>query len=135
MHAGTSDGALRHQVMLLDDDQDMLDLLSVVLEKQALRAQCFTDPSELFAALQSATPSIVITDLQIDQVDGIDVCRRLAESYPDVLCVVLSGDLTRRQAALGAGADLFLLKPIAGESLVDALRGLVAGQELVGRTH
>jgi len=135
MRAGRSHGMPHHQVMLLDDDQDMLDLLSVVLEKRALSAQVFTNPSQLFEALQSVRPSIVVTDLQIDEEDGMDVCRRLTEDYPEILCVVLSGDSTRRHAALRAGADLFLLKPISSQLLVDALLGLVRHHKVAGDAH
>lgn len=123
----------RHQIMLLDDDEDMLDLLKLALENRGLLTCCFSDPSEFFAALHSARPALVITDLHIDQFDGLEVCRRMTEEYPQVALVVLSGDGAQQKSALRGGADLFLTKPIEAQALGDAVVSLLTPASMEAR--
>lgn len=125
MQVGRSGVVARHQVLLLDDDEDMLDLMQLALSARGLQAAGFTHPSDLFAALDKGEPSIVMTDLHLDPYDGLAVCRRVAQDHPHVLLVVLSGDGAMHERALRAGADLFLTKPIEPQALGDTLVALL----------
>ena len=125
MQVGRSGVVSRHQVMLLDDDEDMIDLMSLVLAARGLQAAGFTHPGDLFAALTKGEPAIVMTDLHLDPYDGLAVCRRLAQDYPHILLVVLSGDGAMHERALREGADLFLTKPIETQALGDTLVALL----------
>ncbi len=114
-----------HEVMLLDDDQDMLDLIQVALERRGLHACGYRNPGDFFEAMSSARPSLVITDLHLDEFDGMEVCRRMTKEYPNVTLVVLSGDGGKHDIALQGGADLFLTKPIEAHALGDAVVSLL----------
>jgi FixJ family two-component response regulator len=124
-----------HQIMLLDDDEDMLQLLKLALEHRGLRTCCFSDPSEFFTALRSARPAVVITDLHLDKFDGLEVCRRMTQEHPQVALVVLSGDGTQQTSALSGGADLFLTKPIQAQALGDAVVRLLTPANGEAREH
>ncbi len=126
MRVGGAGVGARQKVMLLDDDEDMLDLLKLTLESRGLLAWGFTDPGEFFEALTCTHPALVITDLHIDAFDGMEVCRRLAQEFPQVALVVLSGDGDKHQSALQVGAHLFLTKPIGAQALGDAVVSLLS---------
>jgi DNA-binding NarL/FixJ family response regulator len=82
------------------------------------------------AALQ---PDIVVVDVGLPDGDGIEVCRRLRESDPDVWCIVLTAvdsDETRERA-MQAGARAFLGKRLHGPSLVDVIRDILGSRLLV----
>ena len=111
--------------MLLDDDEDMLDLLKLTLDQRGFDTSCFSDPYDFFIAIRALQPELVITDLHIDEFDGLEVCRRVSAEFPQVSLVVLSGDAAQRQSALQGGADLFLTKPIPAQALGDAVERLL----------
>ncbi len=112
MHAET--------VLLVDDEEPILLSLGSFLEKQQMRIMTATSGQEALAQLRSTPVDLVITDLVMPGMSGIDVLRQVKKDNPETGVFILTGrasiDLTIE--ALRAHADDFLQKPFDVEELI-----------------
>lgn len=83
--------------------------------------------------IPAALPDVAILDARLPDGSGIDVCREIRSRVPSVNCLILTSydDDEALFAAVMAGAAGYLLKQIAGRSLVDAVRDVAAGRSLM----
>jgi len=91
---------------------------------------------EALLAVAALQPDIVVLDVRLPDGDGIEVCRKLQVSDPDVWCIVVTAvdnDETRERAAR-AGARAVVGKRLHGPSLVDVIRDLRTGRRVVPPT-
>lgn len=88
------------------------------------------DGLQAYATCLDLQPDIVLLDLGLPGMDGIDVICRLKQRWPELLVVVLTAENTefRAQAALVAGAMGYILKRSSQQTLLAALKAVVAGQ-------
>ena len=117
----------KFSILIVDDDQEIIDLLKAYLERQA--------PYEIAAAADGITalievgrvkPDLLILDIMIPGVDGVEVCRRIkADSSNKTAIIAISGTTERESQVLEAGADAFMLKPIDMDTLHAEARRLL----------
>jgi two-component system response regulator DevR len=83
--------------------------------------------------IPAARPDVAILDARLPDGSGIDVCREIRSSHPEIGCVILTSydDDEALFAAVMAGASGYLLKQIGGRSLTDAIRDVAAGKSLM----
>lgn len=83
----------------------------------------------------STEPDLVLLDLRLGEEEGVDVARQLRERGSTVTILMLSVHDTSRnlREALGAGADGYLLKSVAGDDLATGIRKAVAGETVIGQ--
>lgn len=88
------------------------------------------DGAQAVAIATTAEPDVVLMDLSMPVLDGVDATRELADRLPDTKVVVLTSfaDRQRVSEAIGAGAVGYLLKDCAPEELLAAVRAAAAGQ-------
>ncbi|MEZ5116063.1 MAG: response regulator transcription factor [Candidatus Nanopelagicales bacterium] len=81
-------------------------------------------------ARSGRAPQVVLMDLQMPDLDGVETTRRIRESWPDVAVVAVTSfvEEARIRAALEAGASGYLLKDADADDVVDAIRAAVAGR-------
>jgi DNA-binding NarL/FixJ family response regulator len=109
-------GELR--VMLVEDHADLRDILLDFMNMLPQVASCATSASaeaalaKLDAGGAAAAPDLMLIDLSLPGMNGIELIRTLHESYPGVRCMILSGHRSSAYAsqALAAGAEGYLLK-------------------------
>jgi two-component system response regulator DevR len=123
------------RVFLLDDHEivrrgiaDLLDAaddLSVVGEAGTA--------AEALSRIPATRPDVAVLDARLPDGSGIDVCRDIRSSMPEVRCLILTSydDNDAVFAAVMAGASGYLLKEIRGTSLVDAIRQVASGKSLL----
>jgi DNA-binding NarL/FixJ family response regulator len=89
-----------------------------------------SDGQEAIALVADATPDIVLMDLSMPGMDGVEATRRIAASHPDVQVLVLTSfsDGERVQQALDAGAVGYLLKDADPQVLLDGIRAVSRGE-------
>ena len=82
-----------------------------------------SDGAEAFEILRTESIQVVITDIRMPVMDGLELARRIRETYPDVVVIILTGyaDFSYAQEALRQGATDYLLKPIDTDDLEAAL--------------
>jgi two-component system, NarL family, response regulator DevR len=89
--------------------------------------------AEALNRIPAARPDVAVLDARLPDGSGIDVCRDIRSSMPQVRCLILTSydDNDAVFAAVMAGAAGYLLKEIRGSSLVDAIRQVAAGNSLL----
>ena len=115
------------RVLVVDDDQDVRDSLRRSLAFEGYTVTTAADGEEALAAVAADVPDVIVLDLQMPRLDGLETCRRLRERGDDVAVLMLTArDGTRdRVTGLDAGADDYLPKPFALEELFARLRALL----------
>jgi DNA-binding NarL/FixJ family response regulator len=119
----------REITVLLVDDQDLVrsGLRRILRRKDGfvIAAEC-TDGDEVPAAVAEHQPDVVVMDLRMHRVDGIEATRRLA-GRPPVLALTTFNDDELLSGALRAGAAGFVLKDSSAEELIRAVRAVARG--------
>jgi two-component system response regulator DevR len=89
--------------------------------------------AEALSRIPAARPHVALLDTRLPDGSGIDVCRDICSSLPEVRCIILTSydDNDAIFAAVMAGAAGYLLKEIRGSSLVDAVRQVADGKSLL----
>ncbi len=111
-------------VLILDDDQSMCEMLATDLSDAGYSARWSTSARAALEDAQSAEHlDVVVADLNMPEMGGIDFCRRLAENRPDLPVIVITafGSLDTAVAAIRAGAYDFITKPFETEALQIAI--------------
>ena len=116
------------RVLLADDHPVMLAALRILLEPDLEVVAAVTDGLALLAAVERLRPDLVITDIGMPGLDGIEATRRLQADLPGVKVLILSmhAEASRVQAAFEAGAWGYLTKTSAPEEIERAVREVLA---------
>lgn len=113
--------AQKYRVCVIEDDPDVAFYMKTVLEKRAdAQVVAVTDPSIALDTIAAFDPDVVITDIEMPGISGIDLLRELRGRHPGMPVVVMTAHVSVDYAvsALRAQADEFLTKPIASSELV-----------------
>jgi two-component system KDP operon response regulator KdpE len=110
-------------ILVVDDEPRVLDALRALLEGRGYVVQTARSGAQALDAVSAARPDVVLLDLAMPGVDGVEVCRRL-RAWSPVPIVVLSARTEERQKvlALDAGADDYVTKPFGAEELLARIR-------------
>ncbi len=114
-------------VLIADDDPRIRRLVSANLEKRNYRTNEVADGSQVIAFLENETPDLVILDLVMPGMSGIDVCTWMRRQGMDTPIMVLSAydEEELKVRALDAGADDYVTKPFQTEEFLARLRALM----------
>jgi DNA-binding response OmpR family regulator len=111
------------RVLVVEDDRDIASALALELEHAGYEARVEGDGAGALLAADYWSPHLVVLDLGLPSIDGIDVCRRLrSESGIPILMLTARGDVEDRIRGLDAGADDYLIKPFSLGELMARVR-------------
>lgn len=114
------------QLLMIDDDEKLVRLVSEYLEPQGFRLSAAHDGRAGLDAARNERPDLIILDLMLPEIDGLEVCRRLREfSSVPVLMLTARGDATDRIVGLEIGADDYLPKPFEPRELLARIRAIL----------
>jgi DNA-binding NtrC family response regulator len=119
-------GAVRQEklkVLLVDDEREFVDSLSERLVLRNLKPEIAHDGERALEAVKAEEPDVMVLDLRMPGIDGIEVLRKVRKDHPGVAVVVLSGHGTEadKKEALRLGASAYLKKPVDVDQLVGVL--------------
>jgi DNA-binding response OmpR family regulator len=108
------------QILVVDDDPTVSDVVRRYLERAGYAVTLAGDGLGALAAFERDRPDLVVLDLMLPGIDGLEVCRRLRASAPDVPIVMLTalGEESDRVLGLRLGADDYVTKPFSPRELV-----------------
>jgi DNA-binding response OmpR family regulator len=112
-------------VLVVDDDAVLRRVVRAVLEADGFRVIEAHDGRQGLELAASERPSVVILDVMMPGLDGVEVCRRLDHKSTKVLMLTALGDVTTEVASLEAGARGYLTKPFSSMELLDRVEELL----------
>lgn len=122
------------RIVLVDDHQVLRDGIRRSLEDAGEEVVGEAgDGEEAVAVVAQTRPDVVLMDLEMPVLDGVESCKCILAQFPATLVVVLTmhEDVTRTRAALSAGAVAYLTKGTSMNEVIDAIRNVVAGETVL----
>jgi two-component system, OmpR family, KDP operon response regulator KdpE len=130
---------MKPSVLVVDHDFGYAEHLTQMLTARGYDARMSTDSRAALASLQTCPPAVVVSELDMPVLDGLDLCRRIRETANTPIIILSEdGDVRTEVAALECGADDFIVKPIRTESLLARMRialrrgGVITDASVVG---
>src|SRR5437763_1099450 len=111
----------RGSVLVVDDEPTIAEVVSRYLERAGYRTRVAGDGAQALEAAAKQRPDLVVLDLMLPRIDGLEVMRRLREQDPDRIAVILltaKGEESDRVIGLRLGADDYVVKPFSPAELV-----------------
>jgi DNA-binding response OmpR family regulator len=114
------------RILVVDDDPTVAEVVARYLMRDGYEVDCVADGHAALRAAAERTPDLVVLDLMLPGIDGLEVCRRLRERSP-VPIVMLSalGEETDRLVGLETGADDYVTKPFSPRELALRVRSVL----------
>ena len=102
------------KILVIEDDQEMCNMLSVGLGRRGFTVTTFTSGQEGLAAAHSQLTDVVLTDIHLPDKNGLEICNSIATSQPDIPVVIMTafGSMDTAIGAIRAGAYDFVTKPL-----------------------
>ncbi|AGL16908.1 response regulator transcription factor [Actinoplanes sp. N902-109] len=115
------------RVLVVDDDPTVSDVVRRYLEQDGCEVRLAGDGHAALAAVAAERPDLVVLDLMMPGLDGLEVCRRLRARMPELPVVMLTalGEEDDRVAGLELGADDYVTKPFSPRELVLRIRSVL----------
>jgi DNA-binding response OmpR family regulator len=114
------------RVLLVEDDATVAEVLLAYLEREGYEVRWEDDGARGLAAALEAAPDLVVLDLMLPSIDGLEVCRRLRATAPvPVIMLTARGDEEDRIVGLELGADDYLAKPVSPRELVARVKAVL----------
>ncbi|MGH3753917.1 MAG: MtrAB system response regulator MtrA [Pseudonocardiaceae bacterium] len=114
---------MRARVLVVDDDPALAEMLTIVLRKEGFDTAVVSEGTKAMPALRELKPDLVLLDLMLPGMNGIDVCRAIrAESGVPIVMLTAKGDTVDVVLGLESGADDYVVKPFKPQELVARLR-------------
>lgn len=123
------------KILVVEDDENLRRLVAAYLEKEGYGIWEAADGSAALAAAEEGDPDLVVLDLMLPGVDGLEVARRIrARGTTPILMLTARGDENDMLRGFEAGADDYLVKPFSPKVLVARVRAILrrAGDEAAG---
>ena len=114
------------RVLLVDDDPNVADVVTRYLEHEGFAVEVATDGVHTLERALADLPAIVVLDIMLPGIDGLEVCRRLRAAAPvPVIMLTARGDEEDRVIGLELGADDYLAKPFSPRELTAHVKAVL----------
>jgi DNA-binding response OmpR family regulator len=112
------------KILLVDDEKEFVQTLSERLQKRDLESTVVFDGEEALELVEKDQPDVMVLDLMMPGIGGIEVLRRLKRTHPNIEVIILTGHGSEREEQIAAelGAFAYLQKPVNIEVLAEAMR-------------
>ena len=126
-------GNFKAHIFVVDDDRDMLDVVSLILDRAKFECTCFTDADDCLRRLDRRSCDLLITDVKMPGKDGIELLTEAKRIVPwlPVLVMTAYGDIPLAVRAVKAGAIDFIEKPLDPQTLVTIIESELKRSSLV----
>src|SRR5260370_31385561 len=127
------------KVLVIDDAENIVEFVKLGLKYEGFEVEGASNGPEGLAAAQRLDPALVILDLMLPGIDGLEVCRRLrsnptTQDVP-ILMLTAKDEIRDRVVGLETGADDYLTKPFDFEELVARVKAIIRRQQRAHRSE
>jgi len=126
----------QRRILIVDDERDIIELLSYNLAREGYEVAVAYDGEQALAVASAFKPEIVLLDIMLPKLDGVEVCRqlRLQEAFRDTSILFLTARAEEYSEVAGfeAGADDYITKPIKPRALLERLKAVHVGRSPLG---
>ncbi len=113
-------------VLVVDDEPMVREVLARYLEKEGFVVRTAEDGEQALSCFEAAEPDVVLLDLMLPRIDGLEVFRRLRDKgAPAVIMLTAKGEETDRVVGLELGADDYVVKPFSPREVVARVRAVL----------
>ncbi len=120
-------------IAVVDDEPDILELVSIHLKKASFAVEAFQDAEGFFKFLNKTRPDLLILDLMLPDSDGMDICRYMKkkEQFSSIPIIMLTAKTEETDKVLGLemGADDYVTKPFSPRELVARVKAVLRRRE------
>lgn len=120
---------IKEKILIAEDEESLLRLETILLSSKGYRVTAVTEGRAALAAIDADRPDIVILDIMLPDMDGLDVCRRIRSdpATASIPVIILTGKKNSQDVSAGmaAGADAYVTKPFRTASVIEAIEKLL----------
>lgn len=111
------------KILIVEDDKDIRNILKDYLTSEGFVVNCCDNGGHALAAFNSFNPDIIVLDIMLPEVDGIEICRTIRNSslVPIIMLSAKSGDIDKI-LSLGVGADDYITKPFSPMEIIARIK-------------
>ena len=128
------------KILIVEDEHDILQLVKLYLEKEGFRTVSAMTGTEALRHVKQEKPDLVVLDLMLPEIDGLEVCKRLrsapATAMLPIIMLTAKAEESDTIIGLELGADDYVIKPFSPKTLVARIKALFRRLERkIGRAH
>ncbi len=120
---------VKEKILVIDDEEDLLKLVSYNLEKYRYVVYCVISGEEAFEKLKSIVPDLILLDLMLPDIDGLEICRILKNnsktSNIPIIMLTAKGEEADIVTGLEMGADDYITKPFSPRVLLARIKAVL----------
>jgi two-component system, OmpR family, response regulator ResD len=114
------------RILVVDDEPTVREVVQHYLEREGYRVQAVKDGPTALAAFSANVPDLIVLDLMLPGVDGLEVCRQIrAKDSTPIIMLTAKGHESDRIVGLELGADDYVIKPFSPRELVARVRSVL----------
>ena len=116
----------RQKILIVDDDENIADLISLYLTKECFDTKKVTDGEEALEVVKTYEPNLILLDLMLPGIDGYEVCREIRkDSSVPIIILSAKGETFDKVLGLELGADDYINKPFDSKELVARVKAVL----------
>ena len=118
--------AVKQKILIVDDDNNIAELISLYLTKECYDTKIVSDGEQALIAFEHYKPNMLLLDLMLPGIDGYQVCREIrAKSDVPIIMLSAKGEVFDKVLGLELGADDYILKPFDSKELVARVKAVL----------
>ena len=118
--------AIKQKILIVDDDNNIAELISLYLTKECYDTKIVNDGEEALHAFEHYNPNLILLDLMLPGIDGYQVCREIrAKSNTPIIMLSAKGEVFDKVLGLELGADDYIIKPFDSKEMVARVKAVL----------
>ena len=116
------------KILVIDDDKLVLGSIKKQLKNKNLTIQLIDDPIQAFEEISKNQYDLILCDIRMKSISGLDVLKRIKLKYPDIPVIIITGYIDDKimENAVNLGSSDFLIKPITKKVLLNSISNIFA---------
>ena len=118
--------AAKQKILIVDDDANIAELISLYLTKECYETMIVNDGEEALSVFKTFQPNLILLDLMLPGIDGYQVCREIrSKASTPIIMLSAKGEVFDKVLGLELGADDYMIKPFDSKELVARVKAVL----------